>query len=57
MEGVLGMGLESALGKNFGSLLAKLARSSQSFESEKKPLDNTITLSAIFERKRTRHNN
>jgi hypothetical protein len=57
MEGVPGMGLESVGGKNFWSLLGKLSRSSESFESEDEPLDNTITLSAIFKRKRPRHNN
>jgi hypothetical protein len=48
MEGVPGMGLESARDENFGSLLAKLARSSKSFESEDEPLDNTIIESAIL---------
>jgi hypothetical protein len=57
MESVPGVGFESSGGINFGSLLIKLARSSESFESEEEPLDNTITLSAIFERKGPRHNN
>jgi hypothetical protein len=47
-ENVPGTRLESIGGNNFGSLLAKLAKSSESFESEDKPLDNMITLSAIL---------
>jgi hypothetical protein len=48
MEGVPRAGLESTGDENFGSLLTKLARSSDSFEFEDEPLEKTITLSATL---------
>jgi hypothetical protein len=57
MKGVPGPRFGSSEGLYFGSLLAKLSRSSVSFDSEEESLVNTITLLAIFNRKKPRYYN
>jgi hypothetical protein len=48
--------MEGVPGPWFGPL-AKLSRSSVSFDSEEESLVNTITLLAIFDRKKPKYNN
>jgi hypothetical protein len=57
MEGVPEQGFGSLEDLCFRSPLAKLSRSSVSFDPEEEPLVNTITLSAIFEGKKPKNYN